>query len=48
MRKSEVIDADGYRANVGIILSNQEAKVMWARRVGQDAWQFPQGGIGAN
>jgi len=43
-----VIDADGYRANVGIILSNQEGKVMWARRVGQDAWQFPQGGIGAN
>jgi len=48
MRKSEVIDADGYRANVGIILSNQEGKVMWARRVGQDAWQFPQGGISIN
>ena len=48
MRKSEVIDADGYRANVGIILSNQKGNVMWARRVGQDAWQFPQGGISAN
>jgi len=48
MRRSEVIDVDGYRANVGIILSNQEGKVMWARRVGQDAWQFPQGGISAN
>ena len=47
-RKSEVIDADGYRANVGIILSNQEGQVMWARRIGQDAWQFPQGGIAAN
>ena len=40
-----MIDTDGYRANVGIILSNQEGNVMWARRVGQDAWQFPQGGI---
>jgi len=43
-----VIDADGYRANVGIILSNQEGEVMWARRIGQDAWQFPQGGISVN
>ena len=43
-----MIDADGYRANVGIILSNQEGKVMWARRIGQDAWQFPQGGISVN
>ena len=43
-----MIDADGYRANVGIILSNQEGKVLWARRIGQDAWQFPQGGISAN
>ncbi len=43
---SEVIDCDGYRANVGIILCNQLSQVMWARRVGQDAWQFPQGGIG--
>ena len=42
-----MIDTDGYRANVGIILSNQQGQVMWARRLGQDAWQFPQGGIGA-
>jgi putative (di)nucleoside polyphosphate hydrolase len=40
-----MIDADGYRANVGIILCNSDAQVMWARRIGQDAWQFPQGGI---
>lgn len=40
-----MIDHDGYRANVGIILSNDEGKVFWARRVGQNAWQFPQGGI---
>jgi len=40
-----VIDQDGFRLNVGIILSNEQGKVFWARRVGQDAWQFPQGGI---
>ena len=40
-----MIDSDGYRANVGIILINQDGSVLWARRAGQDAWQFPQGGI---
>ncbi len=40
-----MIDSDGYRLNVGIILSNSDGQVFWARRVGQDAWQFPQGGI---
>ncbi len=40
-----VIDSDGYRPNVGIILSNPDGRVFWGRRIGQDAWQFPQGGI---
>jgi putative (di)nucleoside polyphosphate hydrolase len=40
-----VIDSDGYRANVGIIIVNDDGKLFWARRIGQDAWQFPQGGI---
>ena len=40
-----MIDPDGYRLNVGIILSNSDGRVFWARRVGQNAWQFPQGGI---
>ncbi len=41
-----MIDRDGFRANVGIILTNDNADVFWARRVGgSDAWQFPQGGI---
>lgn len=40
-----MIDSDGYRPNVGIILSNQDGHLLWARRIGQDAWQFPQGGI---
>lgn len=40
-----MIDCDGYRPNVGIILSNRAGQLFWAKRVGQDAWQFPQGGI---
>lgn len=43
-----MIDSDGYRANVGIILTNLEGAVLWCKRVGQDAWQFPQGGILSN
>lgn len=40
-----MIDDQGYRPNVGIILCNDAGQVLWARRIGQDAWQFPQGGI---
>lgn len=40
-----MIDSDGFRPNVGIILANSRGQVLWARRIGQDAWQFPQGGI---
>lgn len=40
-----MIDKQGYRANVGIILINEASQLFWARRVGQEAWQFPQGGI---
>lgn len=40
-----MIDEDGYRPNVGIVVANGAGQVLWARRVGQDAWQFPQGGI---
>ena len=40
-----MIDVDGYRPNVGIILCNEDQRLLWARRFGQDAWQFPQGGI---
>jgi len=43
-----MIDGDGYRPNVGIILSNPRGQLFWARRIGQDAWQFPQGGIKQN
>ena len=40
-----MIDSKGYRANVGIILCNREGHLLWARRFGQNSWQFPQGGI---
>lgn len=40
-----VIDAEGFRPNVGIMLANDQGQLLWARRLGQDAWQFPQGGI---
>jgi putative (di)nucleoside polyphosphate hydrolase len=40
-----LIDPEGFRANVGIILCNRYNYLFWGRRVGQEAWQFPQGGI---
>ncbi len=43
-----MIDSDGFRSNVGIVLCNSVGSVLWARRVGQEAWQFPQGGIRAH
>lgn len=43
-----MIDRQGYRPNVGIILCNQDGEVFWARRAGEDSWQFPQGGIRAD
>lgn len=43
-----MIDADGFRPNVGIIVANAAGQVLWARRCGHDAWQFPQGGISEN
>lgn len=43
-----MIDRQGFRANVGIILCNDEGDLFWARRTGEDSWQFPQGGINPN
>lgn len=43
-----MIDEQGYRPNVGIVLCNPENRVLWARRAGRDGWQFPQGGIKAH
>jgi putative (di)nucleoside polyphosphate hydrolase len=43
-----VIDPDGYRPNVGIILMHPQGQVFWARRVTRDGWQFPQGGMNSD
>ncbi|WP_371377819.1 RNA pyrophosphohydrolase [Thalassotalea aquiviva] len=40
-----MIDAEGYRANVGIVITNGKGQVFWAKRLGQHSWQFPQGGV---
>lgn len=43
-----MVDSEGYRANVGIVLANSRGELLWARRIGENAWQFPQGGIQGN
>jgi len=40
-----MLDRDGYRPNVGIILCNWRNEVFWGKRVREHSWQFPQGGI---
>lgn len=40
-----MIDSQGFRPNVGIIICNQRDQLLWAKRIGQNAWQFPQGGV---
>ena len=40
-----MIDFDGYRPNVGIVICNRKGQVLWAKRYGQNSWQFPQGGM---
>ncbi|OIQ76197.1 RNA pyrophosphohydrolase [mine drainage metagenome] len=40
-----MLDREGYRPNVGIILLNAKNQVFWGKRVRAHSWQFPQGGI---
>lgn len=40
-----MIDDEGFRSNVGVIISNRKGQVFLAKRVNQNAWQFPQGGL---
>jgi len=42
---NDVIDSDGFRANVGIVLMRDSGEVFLGRRVGGRGWQFPQGGV---
>ncbi len=43
-----MIDPDGFRPNVGIVLINAQNHVFWARRSSRDGWQFPQGGMNSD
>jgi putative (di)nucleoside polyphosphate hydrolase len=40
-----MLDRDGFRPNVGIILLNSKNQVFWGKRIRTHSWQFPQGGI---
>jgi putative (di)nucleoside polyphosphate hydrolase len=40
-----MLDREGYRPNVGIVLCNHKNEVFWGKRVHEHSWQFPQGGI---
>jgi putative (di)nucleoside polyphosphate hydrolase len=42
---TDVIDRDGFRANVGIILMDEAGRLFLGRRTGGKGWQFPQGGM---
>ena len=43
-----MIDKDGFRSNIAIVISDGRGKVLLAKRIGQQAWQFPQGGVDKN
>jgi len=40
-----MLDREGFRPNVGIILLNARNEVFWGKRILEHSWQFPQGGI---
>jgi putative (di)nucleoside polyphosphate hydrolase len=44
---TDLIDSEGFRANVGIVLMRGNGEVFLGRRTGGGhGWQFPQGGMG--
>ena len=40
-----VMDNKNYRKGVGIIVVNSKGEFFLGKRIGAEAWQFPQGGI---
>jgi putative (di)nucleoside polyphosphate hydrolase len=42
---TDMLDRDGYRPNVGIVIVNASNEVFWGKRIREHSWQFPQGGI---
>jgi putative (di)nucleoside polyphosphate hydrolase len=45
---TDFIDAEGFRANVGIVLMRDDRQVLLGGRTGGRGWQFPQGGVQRN
>ena len=46
--EDNIFDNQGFRFNVAILLLNGSGdKAFWAKRIGADSWQFPQGGLRA-
>lgn len=43
-----MIDLQGFRLNVAIVLVNHQDQVLLAKRIKQNAWQLPQGGVNEN
>ena len=40
-----MLDREGFRPNVGVVLLNARNQVFWGKRLRTHSWQFPQGGI---
>lgn len=41
-----MINEEGYRLNVGIVVSNDKQQLFWGKRAAKsNGWQFPQGGM---
>lgn len=40
-----MLDQEGFRPNVGIVLLNKKNQVFLGKRIGESSWQLPQGGI---
>ena len=43
-----MIDKNGYRKNIGIILCNAKNELLICKRFKENSWQFPQGGFEKN
>lgn len=45
MADQDIIDRNGYRRGVGIVVCDNRKRVLLARRRDHQGWQFPQGGV---
>jgi putative (di)nucleoside polyphosphate hydrolase len=47
-KNTTMIDPDGFRPNVAMVIINNDSQVFWAQRSHNDGWQFPQGGMNSD